>query len=235
MEFKRFKISFLVLGIAIILVMAMLAGCGTSGSMEGKETEPSSENNTTETTPAETEPGVEQPVPVDIETIGGVVIVGKIGYDEKGWHIVPETPLNITYTYFLDKPSVFKAQTRVSMLDPKDDGVDKAMYLGQTVTVEGTFQFVRNDFETVYLLPYTITMGKVAEGSYGDSELKAPEDPVDLYDRSEPLPKYLDPMIVEGKYVFNAFMLSEETLQLMGNDFALFYCDFAHASKRGKS
>jgi hypothetical protein len=36
-------------------------------------------------------------------------------------------------------------------------------------------------------------------------------------------------MITGGKYIFNAFMLSEETLQLMGNDFASFYCDFVDA------
>ena len=167
--------------------------------------------------------------PIDIETIGGVVIVGRIGFDESGWHIIPEQPLNISYTYFLDRPSVFPEQTRISMIDPKDDGVDKAIYLGQTVTVHGEFRFVRNDFETIYLLPYTITMGKIVEESYGDSELKAPEGIVDLYDRSIPLPKYLEPRIMDGKYIYNAFMLSEESLQLLGNDFALFYCDFVDA------
>lgn len=167
--------------------------------------------------------------PIDIETIGGVVIVGRIGFDESGWHIIPEQPLNISYTYFLDRPSVFPEQTRISMIDPKDDGVDKAVYLGQTVTVHGEFRFVRNDFETIYLLPYTITMGKIVEESYGDSELKAPEGIVDLYDRSIPLPKYLEPRIMDGKYIYNAFMLSEESLQLLGNDFALFYCDFVDA------
>lgn len=131
------------------------------------DTKPSAENQATEgsdstegTEPDNTEPEINT-IPVDIETIGGVVIVGKIGFDEKGWHIIPEQPLNITYTYFLDNPSVFPAQTRISMLEPKDDGVDKAVYLGQTVTVAGTFRFMRNDFETVYLIPYTITMGKL--------------------------------------------------------------------------
>ncbi len=174
-------------------------------------------------------------IPVEIETVGGVVIVGKIGFDEKGWHIVPEQPLDITYTYFSDKPSMFPKQTRISMMDPKDDGVDKVVYLGQTVTVPGEFRFVRNDFETLYLLPYTITIGKNAKGSYGDSNLKAPEGPVDLYDRSNPLPKYLEPRIMDGKYIYNAFMLSEESLQLMGNDFASFYCDFVDAILSYKS
>jgi hypothetical protein len=169
------------------------------------------------------------PMPLDIETIGGVVIVGKIGFDEKGWYIVPEQPLNITYEYFLDNPSVFPNQTRISMTDPKEDGVDKSVYLGQTVTVEGEFRFVRNDFDTLYLLPYTVTIGKIAEASYGDSNLKAPDKNVDKYDPSCPLPKYMEPMIIQGKYIFNAFMLSDESIRLMGNDFASFYCDFVDA------
>jgi hypothetical protein len=44
-----------------------------------------------------------------------------------------------------------------------------------------------------------------------------------------PLPKYMEPRIMDGKYIYNAFMLSEESLQLLGNDFALFYCDFVDA------
>ena len=180
---------------------------------------------------ASEETNPENPIkePVDIETIGGVVIVGKICFDEAGWHIVPEQPLNITYEYFLNNPSVFPEQTFLRLIDPKDDGIDKAVYLGQTVTVHGELRFVRNDFETLYLLPHTITIGKIVKESYGDSELKAPEGPVDLYDRSEPLPKYLDPMIWDGSYIYNAFMLSEETIMLMGNDFASFYCDFVDA------
>ena len=207
----------------------------TTPSTESTDKDATTQSNPTEVTePAVTEPAP-PPIPVDIETIGGVVIVGKIGFDEKGWHIIPEQPLNITYTYFLNKPSVFPAQTRISMMDPKDDGVDKAVYLGQTVTVSGAFRFVRNDFETIYLLPYTITIGKIAEGSYGDSNLKAPEGPVDLYDRSKPLPKQMEARIVDGKYIYNPFMLSEESLQLMGNDFALFYCNFVDAILNYKS
>lgn len=227
--------------IVLLLVMlcTMLCACQTSVKNppdNGIEptTESSDTNETTESKTSE-EPETAEPeqdilpIPVDIETVGGVVLVGEIGFDEKGWHIVPEQPLNITYTYFLDNPSVFPEQTRISMMDPKDDGVDKAVYLGQTVTVRGEFRFVRNDFETLYLAPYSIVIGKIVDASYGDSELKAPEGPVDLYDRSKPLPKYLLPLILDGKYNYNAFMLSEESLMLMGNDFALFYCDFVDA------
>lgn len=193
-----------------------------------EDTTPATED-TTPTEPEETEPVISVKDPVDITTTGGAVIVGTVGFDEAGWHIVPEQPLNIAYEYFLDNPSVFPEQTRIRLVDPRDDGMDKAIYLGHTVTVHGTFRFVRNDFETLYLAPYTITMGKIVEESYGDSEIRPPEGPVDLYDRSEPLPKYLEPMIVDGKYIFNAFMLSEESLQLLGNDFAVFFCDFVDA------
>ena len=44
---------------------------------------------------------------MDIESIGGAVIVGVIGHDEQGWYLQPEQPLNVAYEYFLDNPSVF--------------------------------------------------------------------------------------------------------------------------------
>ena len=227
--------------LSLLLVAALcfsLCACGTIANDDQNEEIPQNtqESNTPPETeepapsvPEETTPAISVTEPIDIETVGGVVIVGTVGFDEAGWHIVPEQPLNITYEYFLDNPSVFPAQTRIRMMDPKDDGVDKSVYLGQTVTGSGAFRFVRDDFETLYLLPYTITIGKIVEESYGDSELTAPEGPVDLYDRSEPLPKYLEPQIMDGKYIYNAFMLSEESLQLMGNDFAVFYYDFVDA------
>ena len=181
------------------------------------------------TEPEETVPVVQVVTTVDIDTIGGAVIVGVIGFDEQGWYLQPEQPLNITYEYFLDNPSVFPQQTRITMFDPKIDGVEKALYLGQTVTVEGTFRFVRDDFETLYFAPYTITIGKIVSQSYGNPDLMMPEEPENLYDPSWPLPKYMDPMIQDGQYTYNAFMLSEESIQLMGNDFATFYVGFVDA------
>ena len=238
--------SFLIVLLAVGLCFVFCACSAIELTSQSKETMQNTQQTAapteidipTETaTPTEKEPvateetNLENPIkaPIDIETIGGVVIVGRFGYDEAGWHIVPEQPLNIIYEYFLNNPSVFPEQTIIRLIDPKDDGIDKAVYLGHTVTVHGEFRFVRNDFETLYLSPYTITIGKIVEESYGDSELKAQEGPVDLYDRSEPLPKFLDPMIWDGSYIYNAFMLSEESLQLMGNDFASFYCDFVDA------
>lgn len=177
----------------------------------------------------EVKPSQDEKESVDIETVGGAVIVGKIGYDEQGWYLQPEQPLNVKYEYFLDNPSVFPRQTRIAMFDPEVDGVEKAQYLGQTVTLEGAFRFYRNDFETLYFFPYTITVGKLVLQSYGASDLMMSEEPENLYDNSRPLPKYMDPMVLDGRYVYNAFMLSEESIRLMGNDFADFYVGFVDA------
>ena len=244
--------------LALALLCASLSGCfqpdvsdpaESTVSKEPVQTTPATEanhtdptENTTQPTEAETgeptedatEPTETVPVipvrdPVDIDTVGGAVIVGVIGYDEQGWYVQPEQPLNVTYEYFLDNPSVFPQQTRIALFDPKVDGVEKAQYLGQTVTMEGTFRFYRNDFETLYFAPYTITIGKLVPQSYGAPDLMMPEAPENLLDPSWPLPKYMDPMILNGRYIYNAFMLSEESLQWMGNDFADFYVGFVDA------
>ena len=132
--------------------------------------------------PEDTDSPIIPKAPLDIETVGGVVIVGKIGFDDAGWYIAPEQPLNITYHYFYNNPSSFPEQTSIRMIDPKIDGIDKAVYLGQTVTVHGEFRFVRNDFETLYLSPFTISVGKIVEQCYGDSSLKAPESGIAHYE-----------------------------------------------------
>ena len=225
---------------AVLVVLAMLCsalyGCAqtepaeTTAGTEPVQTNPATETVSTQPTENTTQPTEAEPVVcVDIETVGGAVLVGVIGYDEQGWYLQPEQPLNVSYEYFLDKPSVFPEQTRISMFDPSVDGVEKTRYLDQTVTAEGTFRFHRDDFETLYFAPYTITLGKLVPQSYGDPELAMPEGSENLLDPSQPLPKYMDPMIRDGKYAYNAFMLSEESLQLMGNAFADFYVDFVDA------
>ena len=248
MYIKRFITVFVILA----LVCACLSGCLKTDVLDSAETTAPKEldpvatdtdttdstENTTQSTESEsadpteetTEPEETMPqTPVDINTIGGAVIVGVIGYDEQGWYLQPEQPLNVAYEYFLGKPSVFPQQTRIAMFDPLVDGVEKARYLGQTVTMEGTFRFYRDDFETLFFAPYTITLGKVVSQSYGAPELMMPEGPENLFDPTMPLPKYMESMIQDGRYIYNAFMLSEESLQLMGNDFAEFYVGFVDA------
>ena len=249
-----YKKKYVAVFVMLVLLCSCLSGClktdvldpvETTLSKEPVQTVPTTETNntdpsenTTQPTEAEgvdstedtAEPTETEPVPpVDIDTVGGAVIVGVIGYDEQGWYLQPEQPLNVAYEYFLDNPSIFPQQTRIAMFDPKVDGIEKARYLGQTVTMEGTFRFYREDFETLYFAPYTITIGKLVPQSYGAPDLMMPEAPENLLDPSWPLPKYMDPMIQNGRYIYNAFMLSEESLQLMGNDFADFYVGFVDA------
>lgn len=182
-----------------------------------------------------TEPVVVPAEPVDIKTTGGVVIVGIIGVDDNGWYFTPEQPLNITFEYFIDKPTVYKEQTRISMFAPKDDGVEKANYLGHLVTIEGTLRYYRSDFETLYFAPYTIKFGKTVPESYADEDLMPPTADENLYDPSQPLPEQMDLMVEDGHYVFNLYRVSEETLQRMGNGFAEFYVAFVDAFLNYKS
>ena len=221
--------------ISIILLLTMLCtcicACGDAGVSEsaGADAESTSGGNFSDDT-ENTEPEESVDVtPVDIETDGGVVLVGGIVFDEDEWYFQPEQPLNIKFQYIFDEPSVYTEQTRIKMFAPEADGVEKALYLGQTVTAEGTFSFYRDDFETLYFLPYTITVGKNVESSHSAPGLMPPDEPENLYDPSIPLPECMDTMIVDGEYYYNAFMLSEETLEFMGNDFADFYVDFVDA------
>lgn len=223
MNTKKIIVFFIVL----ILLCVCICACNditVSNPMDSDEGSSSSENvsDSTQDDPVSV-------TPVDIDTSGGVVIIGKINLDDQGWYIQPEQPLNITYWYFLDNPSVFSEQTRIKMFDPKIDGIEKAVYIGQTVTAAGTFGFYRDDFENLYFTPYTITLGKLEESSHSALDLKVPEEPENLYDPSIPLPKHMDTMIVDGSYFYNAFMLSQETLEYMGNDFAVFYVGFVDA------
>ena len=226
MNFKRIT-AFLLL---MALLCACLSACGsTETPSQTEETVPVGEPTEDATQPAETEPSVSTQTALDIETTGGVVIVGTIGTDAQGWFIQPEQPLNISFVYFLDDPSVYPETTRISMFDPKDDGFEKAKYQGQTVTATGTFRYFRDDFETLYFVPYTIAIGKYAECSFSAPTLMPPDEPQNLYDPSQPLPEAMDAKVENGKYSYNAFMLSIESLNLMGNDFADFYVDFVDA------
>ncbi|MBE6662269.1 MAG: transglutaminase domain-containing protein [Ruminococcaceae bacterium] len=219
----------------ILLCSSICTGCCTVDILDQTDTNEGKTSgvDTLDTIQSDTqypEPEPFVPVtPIDIDTIGGVVIVGNINCDDQGWYIQPIQPLNINFEYFLDNPSVFPEQTRIAMFDPKLDGIEKALYIGQTITAAGTFAFYRDDFETLYFTPYTITIGKNAENSYSAPDLRPQDTPENLYDPSTPLPKYMDTMIVDGKYYYNAFMLSMEAIEFMGNDFAVFYVGFVDA------
>ena len=108
-------------------VCVSLCACAFFRDADGEIPRDTTENDTTSAEDTSfpdtegTDPVPPQKSPVDIETLGGVVIVGEIGFEEAGWHIIPEQPLNITYTYFYEKPSVFPGQTSIRLIDPKAD------------------------------------------------------------------------------------------------------------------
>ncbi len=212
--------------LCLLLTLAML-GCALCGctSDASAPPEPPSQTDVTEPTASDETPLAA----VDIRTDGGAVLVGEIGYGEEGWYLRPEQPLNITFTYFEDAPSVFTEQTVLRLSDAKDDGIDKAVYIGKTVTASGRFTFLRDDFETLFFVPYTLTMGKTDAGSYADPALTYPEEPEDLFAPTVPLPAAMTPTVRDGRYVYNPYRLSEETLSYLGNEFADFYVGFVDA------
>ena len=79
------------------------------------------------------------------------------------------------------------------------------------------------------MLPYTIHIGKTVQESYAAPELEAPDLTQNRYDPSVALPKEMESVVRDGRFVYNTFMLSQESLELMGNDFAVFYCSFVDA------
>ena len=165
------KLIALLLSVTLILSLAACAA-------KPEETQP----QVTE----ETEPAVEDQTAIDIVTTDGVVLVGQMLLDEEGWYFQLEQPLNITFEYFLDNPTVYPEQTTIRMFDPKDDYFEKSIYLGQKVTAFGVLRYYRDDFETLYFAPYTVTLGKTVECSYAEPGLAMPDEPENLYDPSRP-------------------------------------------------
>ena len=223
--------------ISLVLLVSLyicVTGCAGGVREENPGTSVSgTESSVPYTQPPETSlPEETVPVPaepLDISTTGGAVIVGTVCCDEEGWFLTPEQPLNVEYHYFLDNPTRFDGLLRIELFDSGIDGIEKLLYLGETVTIEGAFRFYRDSFDRLYMLPYRIHMGKTVQESYAAPELEAPDLTLNRYDPSLPLPQRMDSVVRDGQFVYNPFMLSRESLELMGNDFAVFYCDFVDA------
>lgn len=83
---------------------------------------------------------------------------------------------------------------------------------------------------TLYLYPCLIEVGKTVDVGRAMPELTYPEAiSSGDYDPSVPLPEKMQPVIRNGKYVYNFYSLSRNTLEQMGNDYAAFYMDFVDA------
>lgn len=167
--------------------------------------------------------------PLDIETPAGVVLVGKIKKDANSWYFEPEQPLNIKLTYYADFTPSYNNLTRIEMFDNSEDGTNKELFLYDTVTITGMLQNYRGDMDSLYLYPCRIEHGKTVTAGYAIPELDYPVNEPPSYDPSVPLPDGMEPIVENGHYVYNPYILTVNTLEGMGNDFADFYKGFVDA------
>lgn len=161
---------------------------------------------------------------LSIQTPSGAVLVGTINKDDTGWYFMPEQPLNITLTYYLDHPEKFDKVVKLRMLDDSEDNFNKSLYANELVTITGEILNPRSA-GILYFYPYDIRTGKQVNVSYADENIKAPDNQFGTMDKSL-LPNKMQSKIVNGEYKYNFYMLSEETLNNFDNDFIDFYLEF---------
>lgn len=164
---------------------------------------------------------------ISLSTPSGVVLVGTISQDKNGWYFIPEQPLNIELTYYIDNPEIFDNVIRLEMLSNSEDGFDKVIYQKQIVTITGVISNYRG-LGKLYLVPYKIEVGKNVSKSYAVVDLQSSSYEQADYD-SKTLPAKMKPIIENDAYIYNPYLLSLEALEMYGNDFADFYITFVDA------
>ena len=221
--------------IAILLTVCFLAsGCTTKPKSSQNSSTNSTNKTATEATESSSEKNSEDSEnvpsePLTIETPAGVVLVGKIKKDAKGWYFESERPLNVKLTCYTDITPSYNNLTRIGMFDNSEDGTNKELYRDDTVTVAGMLQNFRGDMESLYFYPCKIEHGKTVKTGYAVPELDYPSaEPAD-YDPTAPLPSEMQPVVKNGHFEYNPYILTKNTLECMGNDFAVFYKDFVDA------
>lgn len=153
--------------------------------------------------------------------------MGTVRKDADGWYLQTEQPVNVTLTELMDHPEVFDHQTGIRMFET--DAYSLGNFRDCTVTVQGMLQNYRGA-GTLYFYPCLIEVGKTVDVGRAVPELTYPEAiSSGDYDPSVPLPEKMQPVIRNGKYVYNFYSLSRNTLEQMGNDYAAFYMDFVDA------
>lgn len=213
---------------AVLAICLILTGC----AFDSNRTPAPSAKSTGTTTPeaTKTESSKTNPAePLMLETPAGAVLVGKIKKDADGWYFEPEQPLNIKLTCYLDFTPSYNNLTRIEMFENSVDGTSKELFLYDTVTVTGMLQNYRGNMDSLYLYPCRIEHGKTVVGSHAMPELDYPAEEPPSYDPSVPLPDGMQPIIENGYYVYNPYILTVNTLEGMGNDFAAFYKGFVDA------
>lgn len=174
-----------------------------------------------------TEEEVKTKKSINLETPSGAVLIGTIKSDDNGWYFLPREPLNITLTYYIDRPENFTNVTKLRMLDDSDDNFNKSIYNNELVTIHGEILNPRS-MGTLYLYPYNIENGATVKSSYADSDITAPQN--DFGKMNEDLlPSKMNSIIEQGEYKYNFYMVSKETLYRFDNDFINFYLEFVSA------
>lgn len=219
------------------IVAVLLAGCclltGCAAFPERSPVSAADGTDTTESTAgaqeSDSSASSRPAAPLVLETPAGAVLVGKIKKDAEGWYFAPEQPLTVRLTCYTDTTPTYENLTRIAMFENSDDGTSKELYRDDTVTVTGMLQNYRGNMETLYLYPCKIERGKTVASGYALPELDYPAAEPAAYDPSAPLPDGMQPTVQNGYYVYNPYILTVNTLEYLGNDFAVFYKGFVDA------
>lgn len=233
-----------IIGFIILTAIALLTGCDRNTQADnntpydsfpvvtdgGEFTEPPVESGyetapetAAETLPAETESPIEED-PAGMRIAYPAVLVGKVGRDAFGWFLTLEEPICVE-----GGEEKFENVTRVGMPESAKDGIDKSVYLGSIITVEGTFELSTDGKKSVYIVPNTLKMGKCIEKNMALTKLPEAVSSLGEYDEVTPLPEEMQIKLMDGKYAYNPYLLSREALEYCGNGFAEFYVDFIDA------
>lgn len=223
--------------VTAILCAALLAGCSGHGRTDDTAagTEMTSAHTTaaaatageggTETTAVTTDAPLG---PITLETPAGAVITGTIVKDSDGWYLVPDRTLNITLTLGADHREKFEDQTRIAI--PEVDKFNLNGYRNETVTVTGMLQNYRGAGK-LYIYPCLIEHGRTVSEICAMPTLEYPQEGKSQgeYDPSVPLPEKMKPTVRDGRYVYNPYFITKNTLEKMGNAYTDFYIGFVDA------
>lgn len=207
---------------------------GTAAKNPGAGSQTTSKAANSSKAPAKT-PGGSQKTPAAVsanllvlETPAGAVLVGKIKRDSTGWYFETEQPITVKLTCYVDQILSYENLKRIEMFADAEDGTSKELFRDDTVTVTGMLQNYR-DMDSLYLYPCKIERGKTVRKSHAAPELDYPAEEPAEYDPTAPLPTGMQPVMKNGCYEYNPYILTVNTLEYLGNDFAYFYRDFVEA------
>lgn len=155
-----------------------------------------------------------------INTTGGICLLGIIDKDKDGWYINLDNIININ----LDNGSKksFNNVNKIRIYDEKLVNIES--FYKELVTLKG---IIDNQDDILYLVPYLIIRGKNTIDNVGVSNLDKINNEREF--DSNLLPLEMNSINKDKLYKYNYYMLDNESLEYLGNDFILFYKDFVKA------